>query len=73
MKDPQKELDRLSKNPVHAKDGSVFVNTMFKDRPSIQLDLKPYPGRSQGSFHLFSPPEWVRAIEVMRAYFKQEK
>lgn len=72
MKDPQKEVKRLLENPVHAKNGSIFVDRSCE--PSVRLDLNPFPGRSfGGSLFMFSPEEWVRVVEVMRAYFKKEK
>ncbi len=73
MKDSQREVERLSENPVHAEDGSIFVDKSYKNDPSIELDLNAFPGRSfGGSLFMFSPEEWVRVVEVMRAYFKQE-
>jgi hypothetical protein len=73
MKDPKTEIEKLLKNPIQTAEGGLFINQMYKLKPSIQLDLNSFHSRPHGSLFMFSPEEWVRVIEIMRAYFSQEE
>jgi len=74
IKNPEKEVGHLTASPVSTDEGFVIVNRLMrKEMPVIQLQLNPFLGRSQGSLVFFSPEEWVRVVEVMRAYFAQEE
>ncbi len=72
MKNPQKEVERLLKNPVRTPQGDIFVG-QARERPSIHLDLNSFPGRPHGSLFMFSPEEWVRAVAIVKVYFTRGK
>jgi len=72
MRDPQKEVERLLKNPIHTAEGSIFINRAFK-RPSIQLDLNSFSGRPHGSLFMLSSEEWIRVVKIMKVYFARGK
>jgi len=72
MKDPKKEIEQLLKNPIKTAEGGIFINQMHR-KPSVQLDLNSFPERSFGSLFMFTPEEWVRVVEIMRAYFSRER
>jgi len=71
MKDPKKEIEYLKVNPITTDIGGIGVNAQL-ERPSIELNLSPFPDRKHGSLFLFSPEEWIRAVELIREYFRQE-
>ena len=68
MRNPQKEFERLSENPVRTKQGAISTI-----RSSIFLDLNSFPERPEGSLFMFSPEEWVRALAVIRVYLARGK
>ena len=68
MRNPQKEVERLSGNPVWTKQGTISVV-----RSSIFLDLDSFPERPNGSLFMFSLEEWVRVVGIMKVYFAREK
>lgn len=72
MKNPQKAVERLSKEPVKIKEGSLFA-IKRRDGSHINLDLNHFPERPYGSLFMFSPEEFARAVEVIKAYLKQEE
>jgi hypothetical protein len=78
IKDSIKEVEDFLRKPVIVNEGTITVcRTDARQRRAIHLFLKPFEGRIEGrtggSLFSFSPDEWVRVLEVMREYFKQEK
>jgi len=74
MKNPQKEVERLLKNPVIGKQGAILVNQEFPTKTFIQVTLDPFPGDPHGRTLLMCPPEiWVLFVEVMKGYFTRGK
>jgi len=72
MRSPQKEVERLSKNPVRAKQG-VLSAIQSSQRQSIHLDLNSFPEQPEGSLFRFSSEEWVRVLAIIRVYLARGK
>lgn len=75
MRNPQKEVERLLKDPVITKEGYIIVNQRFPTATFIQVTLDPFPDDPEGHRTLIMcPPEvWVQLAAVMDPYFKPRK